>query len=134
MPSSMGSSQPRDQTQVSCMAGRSFTDMREVPPLDVVPQNPPLHQEEKNRPHDIKELRKESIHLFFQMEEKMKHFISVFPKSNATSIAFNLIVYFTSENTLEIKKDWTSFLSKRQHKVANSFFFFKDKLFFVLTL
>ena len=70
------------------------------------------------------------------MEGKMKHFISVFPKSNATSIALNLIVYFTSKNTLAVKKDWISFLSKCQHKVANSFFFFKRNypLFWVFNL
>ena len=39
MPSSMGSSPPRDQTQVSCMAGRRFTicATREAPRVSPVP-------------------------------------------------------------------------------------------------
>ena len=43
MPSSRGSFQPRDRTQVSCIAGRLFTDRatREVLDMTLVVKNPP---------------------------------------------------------------------------------------------
>ena len=47
MPSSRGSFQPRDRTQVSCIAGRLFTDRatREVLDMTLVVKNPPAMQE-----------------------------------------------------------------------------------------
>ena len=94
MPSSMGSSQPKDRTQVSCMVGRSFTNIRELPTLDMGPQNPPLHQEEKNRPHDIKELRKESLHFFSDGGKNETFYFSV-PKikCNLSCIKLHSIVH-----------------------------------------